>query len=529
MTTPADHRQGLLRELGTGTFDVLVIGGGATGLGCAVDAAVRGYRVALVERGDFAKGTSSRSTKIVHGGVRYLEQMNLSLVHEALHERGTMMRNAPHLVRNLRFIVPRYAFWEGPFYGAGLKLYEMLAGRESLGPSKLLTAEETAEAIPNVNRDGLQGGVQYYDGQFDDARMAVALARTAADHGAVTLNYVGCVALDKDSVGRVCGARVRDEETGAEIDVRARVVINACGVWADDIRRMDVPGAPARVEPAQGSHIVLPARFQPGNCAIMVPHTDDGRVLFAIPWHGVLVVGTTDIPRDHAAAEPRPSHEEVEFILRNAERYLAHRPSHKDILSVFAGLRPLVRATAGEATKNLSRSHTVLASPNGLVTIIGGKWTTYRRMAEDTVDLAAEVGGLAPSHCQTSGLPVHGSPGQDPLPAGTPEWAHVYGTDWPDVCQLSCEVAEGGRTIHPRLPHTRGAVAYAARHEQARTVEDVLSRRTRALLLDARAALECAGEVAGILAVELGKPETWVAEEQARFAELARGYLALPA
>lgn len=523
MTDP--QRQSTLRALSTETFDVLVIGGGATGLGCAVDAATRGYRTALVERGDFAKGTSSRSTKIVHGGVRYLAQMNLSLVHEALHERGIMMRNAPHLVRNLRFVVPRYAFWEGPFYGSGLKLYELLAGRESFGPSRLMNAAETIEAIPNVNREGLQGGVEYHDGQFDDARMAVSLALTATDHGAVVANYVRCIGLLRGADGRISGARVIDEENGAEIEVRARVVVNACGVWADEVRRMENPLAPARVEPAQGSHIVLPREFQPSDRAIMVPHTDDGRVLFAIPWHGVLVVGTTDLPRDHASVEPHPGADEVEFILRNSERYLARRPGLSDILSVFAGLRPLVKAAAGEATKNLSRSHTVVPSAGGLVTIMGGKWTTYRRMAEDTIDLAAEVGGLAAAPCGTGGVEVHGA--MSPLAEGFPreDWAAVYGSEWPRVQEMAQADPGLAGALHPRLPYVRAAVAFAARHELARTVEDVLSRRTRALLLDARAAMESAGEVAAIMAAELGRSQSWQAEQCAAFAAVARGYL----
>ncbi len=511
-----------LKALADDHFDVLVIGGGATGTGCAVDAASRGYRTALVERGDFAKGTSSRSTKIVHGGVRYLEQMNLSLVHEALHERGIMMRNAPHLVRDLRFIVPRYSFWEGMFYGSGLKLYEMLAGKESFGPSTLLSAEETISAIPNVNRQGLEGGIQYHDGQFDDARMALTLVRTAADHGATVANYAPVTSLLKDSSGRVCGAQIVDLESGAPIPVRARAVVNACGVWADEVRRMDAPNAASRVEPAQGSHVVLPSSFQPSDCAIMVPHTDDGRVLFAIPWHGVLVVGTTDVERDHPVDEPRPGADEVEFILRNAERYLARRPEQKDILSVFAGLRPLVRSAAGEATKNLSRSHTVLSSPNGLVTIIGGKWTTYRRMAEDAIDLASEVGSLTHVQCLTSTLSLHGAQQPD---TALPEWCHVYGSDWSALRQLELGDPDLAKPIHPRLPHSSAAVIYAARHEMARTVEDVLSRRTRALLLDARAAMECAGQVAILLARELERSPEWCAHQEGQFAALARGYL----
>lgn len=514
-----------LRSLANDEFDILVIGGGATGTGCAVDAAARGYRTALVERGDWAKGTSSRSTKIVHGGVRYLEQMNISLVHEALHERAIMMRNAPHLVRDLRFVVPRYSMWEGVFYGSGLKLYEMLSGKESFGPSKSLNVQETIAAIPNVNREGLEGGIEYHDGQFDDARMALTLVRTAADRGAAVANQLPVSELLKDAHDRVRGARVTDLETGAAFDIRARVVINACGIWADDVRRLDAPNAAPRVEPAQGSHVVLPKSFQPSDCAIMVPHTDDGRVLFAIPWHDVLVLGTTDIPREHPVDEPRPAPEEVHFILRNAERYLAKRPEVRDILSVFAGLRPLVRAAPGEATKDLSRSHTVLTSPSGLVTIIGGKWTTYRRMAEDAVDKAAQLAALAPVPCPTAALPLHGAASYDRALHPDQDWARVYGTDWPAIVDLERADPHNAQRLHPRLPHSRAAVIYAARHEMARTVEDVLSRRTRALLLDARAAMECAGEVAAMLARELKRSPDWQADQETSFAALARGYL----
>ncbi|HLT82815.1 MAG TPA: FAD-dependent oxidoreductase, partial [Phototrophicaceae bacterium] len=381
-------------------WDVLIVGGGATGLGCAIDAASRGYRTVLLEQADFAKGTSSRSTKLVHGGVRYLRQGNVALVLDALRERGRLLANAPHLVRDLPFVVPNYAWWEGPFYGIGLKVYDLLAGRSGFGRSRRLSREETLERIPTLEPDGLDGGVLYYDGQFDDARLAVNMAQTAAEQGAVVLNYVEVVGLVKEE-GEVRGVEARDVETGAERVVRARVVVNATGVFTDAIRRMDDAEAPPMVTPSQGVHLVLDRDFLPGETAIMVPKTDDDRVLFAIPWYDRVVVGTTDTPVDGAVLEPRPLAEEVEFLLRHAARYLTRDPRPEDVQSVFAGLRPLVANPEAGSTAELSRDHTLLISPAGLVTITGGKWTTYRHMAEDTIDRAALLAGLPERACET--------------------------------------------------------------------------------------------------------------------------------
>lgn len=531
------------------TWDLLVIGGGATGLGTAVDAAARGYDTLLLEAGDFAHGTSSRSTKLVHGGVRYLQQGNVGLVMEALRERGRLLNNAPHLVHNQAFIVPVYDWWEGPFYGIGLKLYDVLAGKLGLGPSEWLSREETLARIPTVEPEALRGGVIYYDGQFDDARLAITLARSAADHGATLVNYARVVGL-REKDGRIRGATAREEESGETFEVAARAVINATGAFSDALRRLADPEAAPIIRPSQGVHIVLASSFLPGVSAIMVPHTDDGRVLFAVPWHGRIIVGTTDTPLEEPALEPRPREAELEFLLAHAERYLTGDPGRDDVLSVFAGIRPLVAGPGGRSdangtdldTASISRDHTLLVSRAGLVTITGGKWTTYRKMAEDAVDRAAEVAGLEPRACPTEELHLRGwlegVDEKDPL--------SVYGADADGVRSLFDAAggeAEGdaaakggaaapdadprqlGALLHTALPYRRAEVVWAARHEMARTVDDVLARRTRALLLDARAAIEAAEDAAALMAAELGRDAAWAAAQVASFRATAGGYL----
>ena len=501
-------------------WDVIIVGGGATGLGVAVDAATRGLRTLLLEAHDFAKGTSSRSTKLVHGGVRYLEQGDIPLVLEALRERGLLHRNAPHLVHHLSFIVPRYQWWEGPFFGIGMKVYDALAGRLNLAPSKILSRQDTLARIPNIESENLLGGVEYFDGQFDDPRLAITLAQSAEDHGACVMNYVKVTGIHKTS-GMVDGLSCRDEETGKTFALKARVVINATGIFSDEIRLMDEPGAPRVVQPSQGVHLVFERDFLQGDSAIMVPHTDDGRVLFVIPWHGKVLVGTTDTAMDKAELEPRAMEDEIGFILRNAARYLARDPQRADILSIFAGQRPLVRPPGkdGGATKAISRNHEVLVSHSGLVTVVGGKWTTYRKMAEDTMDHAALIGGFDNKPCVTENLQLHGwrSPNASPLP----EHLAVYGADAPRLEKLPDPDAR----LHPRLPYTRANIIWAAQFEMARTVEDALSRRTRALLLDAQAALEAAPETAALLAKTLGKDTAWENAQVAEFQRLAAGYL----
>jgi glycerol-3-phosphate dehydrogenase len=508
-----------LLDPGEQPWEVLVVGGGASGLGAAVEAAARGYRTALVEGHDFAKGTSSRSTKLVHGGVRYLQRGNVSLVLEALRERGRLLRNAPHLVRDLPFVVPNYDWWEAPYYGAGLKLYDLLAGRMGLKPSHLLSREETLDQIPTLEPEGLRGGVVYQDAQFDDARLATTLALTLADLGGVAVNYAPVVGLIKEGE-LVRGARVRDAETGEEAEVRARVVINATGIFADGLRRMDDPTSPPLLAPSQGVHLVLDRRFQPGGSAILVPHTDDGRVLFAVPWHDRVVVGTTDTPVAEASLEPRPLPEEIEFLLHHAARYLTQDPRPEDVLSAFAGLRPLVRGNRAVAkTAALSRDHTLLVSPAGLVTIAGGKWTTYRRMGEDTVDHAALVAGLDERPSPTAELRLHGW-----TEDGHPRDWDLYGADAPALARLAAELPGGDEPLHANLPYRACEVVWAARHEMARSVEDVLARRTRSLLLDARASAAIAPAVAALLAGELGRDEAWQRRQVEEYRELARGY-----
>jgi glycerol-3-phosphate dehydrogenase len=505
-------------------WDVIVVGGGATGLGVAVDAATRGLRTVLLEANDFAKGTSSRSTKLVHGGVRYLEQGDIPLVLEALRERGLLHRNAPHLVHHLSFVVPRYKWWEGPFFGIGLKVYDALAGRLNLAASKVLSREETLSRIPNIEPENLLGGIEYFDGQFDDSRLAITLAQSAVDHGACALNYMPVTGIAKSN-GMVCGVSCRDEETGATYRLSGRVVINAAGIFADEIRLMDEPDAARAVQPSQGVHLVFDREFLQGSSAIMVPHTDDGRVLFVIPWHGKVLVGTTDTAMEKPELEPRALEEEIGFILRNAARYLARDPNREDILSVFAGQRPLVRPPGkeGSATKAISRNHEILVSNSGLLTIVGGKWTTYRKMAEDTLNHASIIGGFDLKPCATENLPLHGWRSRNAN--SLPKHLAVYGTDAARVEELAAEDPALAEPLHPRLTYIKASVVWAAREEMALTVEDVLSRRTRALLLDAKAAIEAAPVTARLLAKERGKDSAWAASQVEQFESLAANYL----
>jgi glycerol-3-phosphate dehydrogenase len=501
-------------------WDFVVIGGGATGIGTAIDAASRGYDVAVLEQNDFGKGTSSRSTKLIHGGVRYLQQGNIPLVMEALKERGVIRRNAPHLVRELPFVVPNYQWWEAPFYGIGMRVYDALAGKYGFGGSRNLTREETVERIPTIEQAGLRGGVIYHDGQFDDARLLIHMVMTAAEQGAVPVNYVRVTQLEKNADGFVSGVRAIDSETGSELQVPARVVINATGVFSDAVRRMDDPAAPSIIRPSQGVHIVLDRAFLPGDSAIMVPHTDDGRVLFAIPWHDRVLIGTTDTPVDEVSLEPVARTDEVEFLISHAVRYLTRDPTRSDVLSVFAGLRPLVAGSASD-TSALSREHSILVSRSGMLTVAGGKWTTYRKMAEDAVDYAATLAGLEPRACVTRDLNIHGF-----LPAAAryQERAH-YGSDAGDVEALIGSSPRMSERLHPRLPFHAGEVAWAAREEMARTVDDVLARRTRALLFDARAAGEAAPRVAALLAEELGRDADWEREQVEVFSGIVAKHL----
>ncbi len=502
-----------------GRWDMVVIGGGATGVGIAVDAASRGYDVALLEQSDFGKGTSSRSTKLAHGGVRYLEQGNIPLVMEALKERGLMRRNAPHLVHDLAFVVPNYDWWEAPFYGIGLRLYDLLAGKYGFGRSRNLSREETLERLPGLRTDGLRGGVVYYDGQFDDTRLLIHLAATAAEQGATLLNYARVHGLVPGPEDFIAGVEARDEETGEEFRVEAKVVINATGAFSDAVRRMAGRIEPM-IAPSQGVHLVFDASFLGGESAIMVPHTRDGRVMFALPWHGHTLVGTTDTPVGEATLEPAALEEEIEFILTTAGTYLHRAPARSDVLSVFAGIRPLVKAGDVGSTAALSRDHTIRIDQSGLVTVAGGKWTTYRHMAEDCVDQASTIGGLEERPCITRELRIHGFH-EDAQAFGDLE---VYGSDAPAIVEMMRAEPALDERLHPALPYRAAEVAWAARFEMARTVEDVLARRTRALFLNARAAMAMAPRVAEVMARELERDAAWAAGQVLRFREVASRY-----
>jgi glycerol-3-phosphate dehydrogenase len=510
-------------------FDLAVIGGGATGTGVALDAAARGFSVVLLEATDFAKGTSSRATKLVHGGVRYLAQGNVSLVREALAERAKLLANAPHLAQPIAFVMPSYQWWERGFYGIGLKMYDALAGRRGLGDTQFLTTAQTLSQLPNLRRDGLSGGVKYWDGQFDDARLAVALARTAQSQGACVLNHCAVTSLVRDD-GKVRGVVAQDAETGESLRIQAGCVVNATGVWVDAIRDMDAsPGdkkRPAMVAPSQGVHLVVDRRFLPGDHALLIPKTRDGRVLFAVPWMGRTVLGTTDTPRDDLATEPAPFREEVEFILSEAGRYLAQAPTRADVKSVWVGLRPLVRADDDEDTKAISREHVVRVGRSGLVTVTGGKWTTYRAMAEDVLDRCFDRHLLSPRRGPaTAYLPVVGAPRTSAESLTQTPGEHLYGIEAAVLRQLPGAdrwlwSEEGGGL-------SEAMVRFAAREEMARTVEDVLARRCRLLFLDARKAGELAGEVGAILRDELGDGFDADASAAA-FKALAAHYLQLP-
>ncbi len=508
---------------------MLVIGGGATGLGVAVEAASRDFRTLLIERVDFTKGTSSRSTKLVHGGVRYLQQLNLTLVLDALRERGHMLRNAPHLVHNLPFIVPAYSYSALPYYGLGLKMYDWLSGRLSLGPSQLLSRQETLEMLPCLHQSGLRGGILYHDGQFDDARYAIALLRTFQDLGGTAINYVEATRLLERN-GKLIGVQARDCESGAVFDLQAKAVINACGVQAEETMALDGRSHPPLLAVSQGSHFVLPRSFFPAKAALMIPRTADGRVLFAIPWHGVTIVGTTDEPVDRISAEPRAMASEKRFLLDHIAHYFDRRPQPAEILSVWSGLRPLVRK-AGIRTSQLSRDHSILVSPSGLITVTGGKWTTYRLMGQDAIDRACRVASLPKRPSRTLEMKLHGwTLETDPSAS---EWESVYGADLPLLRALSAAEpalnahldADLDAPLHPRLPYKLRHVVWAARYEMARSVEDVLARRTRALFLDARAAIEAAPVGANLLGNVLGKGDAWKAATVAGFIEIAKGYL----
>lgn len=516
------NREALIEQLGNQPqeWDIIVIGGGATGLGIALDAITRGYRTILFEQSDFTKGTSSRSTKLVHGGVRYLAQGDILLVKEALYERGLILRNAPHITANQEFVIPVYTYWDVLLYTVGLKFYDLLAGRLSLGKSYFLSRKKALERIPLLKAEGLKGGIVYHDGQFDDSRLAVTIAGACVENGGIVLNYFRVENLLKDEKGHITGVEVRDVESGKSYPVRSKLVINATGVFADQIHRMDDQSARATIKPSQGVHIVLDNSFLNSRSAIMIPKTDDGRVLFAIPWYGKVVVGTTDTPLKEISLEPKALDEEIDFILRTAGKYLTRAPLREDVLCIFAGLRPLAaNPDKPEATKEVSRRHKITLSRSGLLSIIGGKWTSYRRMAEETIDRAIKAGIVESKKCRTRNFRFC----SDGV-ASSSDRLSVYGDNASAIRKIMDNEPGMVGLIHPRLPYCKAEIAWIARNEMPRTLEDILARRTRALFLDARASAEAGPVVAGIMAKELGFSKSWQENEISNYNELIKIY-----
>jgi len=510
-----------LREQSEIIWDVLVIGGGATGLGVALDSASRGYKTLLLEQSDFAKGTSSRSTKLVHGGVRYMAQGDLLLVMEALHERGLMLKNAPHLTSDQEFVIPVYSLWEAIMYTIGLKFYDLMAGRLSMGKSYFINRNNTLGRLPQLIPEGLKGGVVYHDGQFDDSRMALALAQSCIEEGGLVLNYFKVTGLFKNDNGKISGVMAKEAASGEEFSIKANLVINATGVFADDIARMDNPRSKPTIKPSQGVHIVLDKSFLHSSSAIMIPKTDDGRVLFAIPWYDEVVVGTTDTPLDAISLEPIALEREINFILHTAEKYLVNPPHREDILCIFAGLRPLAANPDNPAsTKEVSRRHKITLSPSGLLTIIGGKWTTYRRMAEETIDKAIRSGFLEKRKCVTSTLKL-----TTLMINNSSDRLNIYGEGLYEIGKVISENPELGNPIDARLPYSRAEITWICRNEMPFSIEDVLARRTRALFLNARVSSEVAPEVASLMAEELGLDEKWQKEQVKLYNKLISNYL----
>ncbi len=510
-----------LKKQSTVLWDVIVIGGGATGLGIALDAATRGYKVLLLEQSDFAKGTSSRSTKLVHGGVRYLAQGDLLLVREALRERGLILRNAPHLTLNQEFIIPLYTLWDVVLYFFGLKFYDILAGNLSLGKSYFLSRKKTMTRLPLLVSEGLKGGMVYHDGQFDDARMALALAHSCINKGGTVINYIQVTGLLKNDSGQISGVKAMDKVSGDEFDLKSKLVVNATGVFADEITGMDIPGSKPSLRPSQGVHIVLDKSFMQSSSALMIPKTDDGRVLFAIPWYNEVVVGTTDTPIETVSLEPVALEAEIDFILDTAGKYLVRPPVRKDVLSIFAGLRPLAaNPDKSTSTKEVSRRHRITLSPSGLLTIIGGKWTTYRIMAKEVIDKAIRAGFLPKRKCLTSGLKL-----TSVLVAGSTDRLRIYGEGIFEIEKMIDENPDLGIPISPEFAFTKAEIIWVCRNEMPVMLEDVLARRTRALFLNARASLEIASEVAALMASEMGCDVEWQKKQVESYVKIAGNYI----
>lgn len=520
------EREGFLKDLKDSKkqWDFIIIGGGATGLGIAVDAVTRGYSTLLLEQSDFAKATSARSTKLVHGGVRYLQKGDVALVREALRERGYLLRNAPHLVKNQRFIIGNYKWWEKPFYSIGLTFYDLLAGGMSMGRSLPMSRSRVISSIPQIVRKSLKGGVVYHDGQFDDSRLAINLMQTAIEKGATAVNYVKVTQLLKSSDGKVSGVVARDEIEGTHFTASGSCIINATGIFVDDIIKMDNPAGRPLVRPSQGVHLVVDKSFLGGDDAIMIPKTSDGRVMFGVPWHNRVILGTTDVPVKEFVLEPKALDEEVDFILETAGRYLEKKPQRSDVLCVFAGLRPLAAPKDGSdkaRTKEISRSHKLVVAPSGLVTITGGKWTTYRKMAEDTVNAGIKARKLPFSECRTKDLRIHGylkNPDRS-------DRRYIYGSDLREIERIQSENPRWAEKLNGESDFTVGEVIWAVQKEMARTVDDVLARRVRVLYLDARKSIALAPRVAEIMAAELDKDKEWIRQQVEEYTEMAKAYV----
>ncbi len=517
------REENLLKAKAANEWDIIIIGGGATGLGSALDAASRGYKTLLLEQADFSSGTSSRSTKLVHGGVRYLAQGNIGLVKEALHERGILLENAPHLVKMRGFVIPAFRWWEKYFYGLGLKIYDWMARGWRLDKTILLSPSEVRGMLPNLRKRKVGGGVLYFDGQFDDARLAINIAQTAVEQGGVLLNYMKVGGLKTTASGRVSGVEVVDQLNGESHTFNGRVVVNAAGVFVDDILKMSNPKRAPLVKASQGIHLVLDKSFLPGSHALMIPATSDGRVLFAVPWQNHLLVGTTDSLVETHSLEPVAREDEIAFILETIQDYLDKKPKREDVLSVFAGLRPLVQPSEEKGTKDISRDHKLERSAPGLLTITGGKWTTYRRMAEDTIDQAVVEGNLEKKPCITETLKIHGY-------TATPDvrGLSTYGSDAEKIRNLIRETPILGARIHEEYPYLQAQVVWAVKNEMAQTLEDVLARRLGILFVNARAALLMADKVTELMAEILGKDQHWKAQQISAFQSLAQNYLLTP-
>lgn len=479
----------------TPEWDVVVIGGGASGLGVAVHAAASGLKTVLIEREDFAKGTSGKSTKLIHGGVRYLQQGNIKLVREALRERGLLMKNAPHLVNDMKFVIPTYRWWTRLYYGIGLKVYDRLAGKLGLGKSHFHTASETVDFLPGINNRGLRGGVSYHDGQFDDAHLALSMVQTALDHGATVVNHCAVIGLIKKGKS-VVGVQVQDGIGGASHALRARFVVNATGAFSDAILQMDRPRHKPIIRLSQGIHLVVDRKFFPSDTALLIPKTDDGRILFAVPWHGKVILGTTDTSIDEVSSEPVPMDAEIDFILHHMQRYLSEAPKREDVLSAFAGIRPLVRLS-DKKTSELARDHVIRVGRSGMISVLGGKWTTYRKMAADVMRKIESRSSAPIRLADTRMLRM--------VDAGNPpRFASMEGLTEDEV---------------------RLWIAAEVEQSLCMTVDDFLSRRTRQLLLNARVASERAPFVAECLAELLGRDADWQKEQVESFQSLVLNYL----